>query len=85
MVHTHKTRMKSVEKLGTFVAYDAVGNGYTLVIYQKYEVMEGVKTPTVQEIETEQGEAVNYLAQGKYELFGVIDSTILTSDDPNAP
>lgn len=77
--------MNSVEKIGTFIAYDGIGDAYTLVIYQAYDVMEGVKIPTVQEIETEQGEAVNYLAQGKYELFGVIDSTILTSNDPNAP
>jgi hypothetical protein len=77
--------MKSLERVGTFVAYDAVANGYTLVIYQAYEVRGGKKTPTAQEIESEQGEAVNRLEQGRYELFGAIESTILTSEELNAP
>jgi len=77
--------MKSLERVGTFVARDAIGNEYTLVIYQEYIVTGGTRIPTLQEIETDDGEAVNRLAGGRYELFGVIDTTVLTADDPNAP
>ena len=77
--------------IGTFTAWDADRNPHKILRFQDTHVSGkfggGVSSVEGnQSLETEDGDPVNRLGKGEYEIL-LPDSTtvIVTSDDPNAP
>ena len=79
------------DHVGSFVARDETGREYTIHILT-YTVNVGNRSDPNAEREgmtsslrTSDGQPVNRLAKGKYEMLHPIRNVRLTSDDPNAP
>ncbi len=79
------------DSVGTFVARDEDGREYTIHILT-YTVSVGNRSDPNAEREgitsslrTAEGQPVNRLAKGKYEILHPIRNLRLTSDDPIAP
>lgn len=79
---------KETRQIGEFVATDESGNEWTILVYQEFHAtrtrtgtqwLEGQKY-----LETAEGDHVNRIEQGKYEIIDVETITV-TSDDPEAP
>lgn len=76
---------------GAFVAKDAAGNEYTVVVYRDtidtttMHSRTRIRVPAERaELRTTDGRDVNYIDKGSYEI---VDRPVIpiTSDDPNAP
>ncbi len=66
---------------GTFIAYDADGNEYTIYVFTKFiERIEGRKS-----LNTSDGEAVDRIGKGRYRVLTGFGDVEVTSDDPAAP
>jgi hypothetical protein len=79
------------DHVGTFVARDEGGREYTIHILT-YTVNVGNRSDPNAEREgmtpslrTSEGQPVNRLGKGKYEMLHPIRNVRLTSTDPNAP
>ena len=79
------------DRVGSFVARDKDGREYTIHILT-YTVSVGNRTDPNAEREgmtsslrTSEGQAVNRLKKGEYEMLHPVSNVRLTSDDPNAP
>ena len=81
--------MKETKHIGTFTACDAEGKEYTVFVYQDFIISRGLsgtsRTPGMKSMRTDDGEAVNFIEKGKYEVLTVFGMIPITSDDPNAP
>lgn len=73
-----------MQEIRRFTANDERGKRYTLVAYQEFAPSRRGDTqiPTVQSLRTSEGNYVNRLAKGFYELF-YYGRIPLVSDDPN--
>jgi hypothetical protein len=79
------------DQVGSFVARDEEGREYTIHILT-YTVSVGNRSDPNAEREgmtsslrTSDGQPVNRLAKGKYEMLHPVRNVRLTSEDPNAP
>ena len=76
------------ELIQEFTATDEDGNEYPLLVYQEFVPVRSRKSPSasipgLKRITTEEGESVNCLEKGKYEI--VVTGVLLESSDPAAP
>lgn len=80
----------------SFVAYDASGNAYTILTGSTADAKASAKSLAVRrQLKTAEGQLVNRLEKGKYEVLvdrrsGIIrafqrDRVVVTTDDPDAP
>lgn len=76
------------KRAGTFVATDASGKPHTIVVYQHYAVAATrggtEEVPTLKELRTADGAAVNKVGDGEYAIVGN-QMIALRSTDPNQP
>jgi len=79
---------KEIRKIGSFVAMGEDGMEHTIHIFT--DILDaGTRADTnaelegLKELRTQNGDAVNRLGKGKYEI--VVTGAILQSDEPDAP
>lgn len=79
---------KSVEHTGTFIGREEDGSEHTILEFTTY--LEGrtgsgpYRVEGLKELRTKDGDAVNRIEEGKYEIVGGFQDIPLTSDDPRA-
>jgi len=80
---------KVTEHTGTFTAHSEDGQEFTVFIFTDYHEgrtssgphrVEGLK-----EMRTSDGEHVNWIEKGKYQVIIGVETLAIFSDDPNAP
>ena len=76
-----------MQHIGTFRAKRQNGETVILHVFQDFHEAGSRagrnRIPGLKNLETDDGEHVNYLEQGKFEI--VDTGEVLTSDDPNCP
>lgn len=81
--------MKETKPVGTFAAHDADLNEYRVFVFQDFIVSctrgGTSRMPRLKSMRIEDGQAVNYIDQGNYEIVGAFGTIPITSDDSNAP
>lgn len=76
-----------IRAIGSFVAVDDDGDSHTLIIYRTFIDTSNLDHPNTERpgmisVRTEDGNAVNRLAEGEYEVVGL--GIKLHSSDPDA-
>ena len=71
----------SVEEIARFIARDAQGNPFFLVVYHNPDTATNAMVPVIKTLD---GSMVERLGQGIYQIPD-FDRVYITSDDPRAP
>lgn len=81
--------MKETKHIGTFRAHDADGKEYRILVFQDFIIARSragtSRVPGMKSLKSADGDRVNFIEKGKYEIVTVFGMLPVTSDDPNAP
>jgi hypothetical protein len=80
--------VKYRKQTGSFRAHDAQGNEQMIFVYTDFIDAGGLDgsavIPGMKSLQTHDGQSVNRIDQGKYQVMGGMMPIDLTSDDPSA-